>query len=186
MGIIEILLIAIGLSFDTFAVSVSTGLIESRIKFWQGVKIALILAVFQGFMPFVGWLGGNQVEKLIREFDHWIAFGLLFGLGLKMIIESFKVPDEKKFNPFLLTVVIGMAIATSIDALVVGVSMAFVELNIYLAVILIGAVTFLTAMIGMLLGKNVTGKFGDKIEIIGGLILIGIGLKILITHLAAH
>jgi putative Mn2+ efflux pump MntP len=179
----ELLLIAIGLSFDTFAVSVSTGLTISQIKFWQAIRIAIVLAVFQVLMPFFGWLGGTQVERYIRNYDHWIAFGLLSILGIKMIVETFKNAEEKKFNPLLLSVLIVMAIATSIDALVVGISFAILNTNIYFAISVIGAVTFLVAMIGMLLGKNVNGKFGKKAQIIGGLILIGIGLKILLSHL---
>ncbi len=179
----ELLLIAIGLSFDTFAVSVSTGLTVSQIKFWQGVRIALVLAIFQSLMPFLGWLGGIQIARYISNIDHWIAFGLLAILGIKMIVESFKNAEEKKFNPLIFSVLVVMAIATSIDALVVGVSFALISTNIYLAISIIGSVTFLVAMIGMLLGKNVNGKFGKKAEIIGGLILIGIGLKILLSHL---
>jgi putative Mn2+ efflux pump MntP len=183
MQIWELLLIAIGLSFDTFAVSVSAGLTVSQIKFWQGVRIAIVLAIFQSLMPFLGWLGGIQIVRYISNIDHWIAFGLLAILGIKMIIGSFKNAEEKKFNPLIFSVLVVMAIATSIDALVVGVSFALISTNIYLAISIIGSVTFLVAMIGMLLGKNVNGKFGKKAEIIGGLILIGIGLKILLSHL---
>lgn len=183
MQIIELFLIAIGLSFDTFAVSISTGLTISHIQFWQGCRIAIVLAFFQSLMPFLGWFGGTQIERYIKDYDHWIAFGLLSAIGLKMIIDSFKEAEDKRFNPFLISVLLGMAIATSIDALVVGVSLAFMDINIYLAILIIGSVTFLTSMVGMLLGKNLNSKFGSKVEIIGGLILIGIGLKILITDL---
>jgi manganese efflux pump family protein len=183
MQIWELFLIAIGLSFDTFAVSVSTGLTVSHIKFFPAVKIALILAIFQSMMPFIGWVGGMQIQKYIIDYDHWIAFGLLSVLGTKMIIESFKNAEEKKFNPLLLSVIIVMAIATSIDALVVGISFAFINTNIYIAMLIIGAITFLVAMLGMLLGKNVNSKFGKRAEILGGLILIGIGIKILLNHL---
>jgi manganese efflux pump family protein len=183
MHIVELLLVAIGLSFDTFAVSVSTGLTINHIRFWQGVRIALVLAVFQALMPFIGWLGGIQIVKYLSNYDHWIAFGLLTALGIKMITESFKPAEEKKFNPLLLSVLVIMAVATSIDALVVGVSFAFVDTKIVPAMAVIGAITFLVAMIGMLLGKNVNSRFGKRAEIIGGLILIGIGLKILLSHL---
>jgi manganese efflux pump family protein len=179
----ELLLIAIGLSFDTFAVSVSTGLTVSHIKFWQAIRIAIVLAIFQSFMPLLGWLGGTQIERYISNYDHWIAFGLLSILGIKMTVETFKNTEEKKFNPLLLSVLVVMAIATSIDALVVGISFALLNTNIYFAISIIGSVTFLVSMIGMSLGKNVNGKFGKKAQIIGGLILIGIGLKILLSHL---
>ena len=184
MDIITILLIAIGLSFDTFAVSVSTGLIIKHIKFWQAIKVAFVLAFLQAVMPLFGWFAGNQISSLIGNFDHWIAFILLVILGIKMIIESFK-PDEQKnnFNPLKFTVLIGMGIATSIDALVVGISFAFLQTNIWLAIAIIGGVTFLVAMLGMLFGKNVGSRFGKRIEILGGIILIIIGLKILLSHI---
>ena len=183
MDFITLLLIAIGLSFDTFAVSVTTGLTICDIRFWQAIRVAVILAVFQAAMPLIGWILGKQVAGFIMQYDHWIAFGLLFILGAKMIYESFQNKDaERKFNPLKLTVLIGLAIATSIDALVVGVSFAFFnDLNIYWTILIIGVVTFLVAMIGMLFGKKVGNKFGTKMEIIGALILISIGIKILLT-----
>jgi len=183
MDFFTLLLIAIGLSFDTFAASVSTGLAVNHIKFWQGVKVAIILAFFQSLMPLIGWFAGKQIASLISDYDHWIAFGLLGALGLKMIYESF-VQEEKQdeADPLRFTILIGIAIATSIDALVVGVSFAFMEMNIYWSVFVIGAVTFLVSMIGMLFGKQAGGWFGKKMEIVGGLILIGIGIKILIEH----
>lgn len=184
MGVIEITLLGLGLSFDTFAVSVSTGLVKNTINFWQGVRIAIVLAFFQGLMPLLGWLGGAQVAEYMLNIDHWIAFGLLSIVGLKMIIDSFKDNEEKKTNPLALRVMIIMGIATSIDALIVGVSLAFIDVNIYHSVIIIGFITFLAAMIGMLIGKSANGKLGKKVETIGGFILIGIGLKILIEHLS--
>lgn len=184
MQIIEIVLIGIGLSFDTFAVSVCTGLSVSTIRFWQGVRIASILAIFQAAMPFIGWFFGVQIESYISNFDHWIAFGLLAIIGVKMIFDSFEKEEGcNKANPLLLSVVLLMALATSIDALVVGVSLAFIDVNIYLSMGIIGITTFLAAMIGMLIGKNTIGRLGKRVEILGGVILIGIGLKILIEHL---
>jgi putative Mn2+ efflux pump MntP len=184
MDFITIFLIAVGLSFDTFAVSVSSGLTIRHIRFFQAVKIAIILAFFQALMPLIGWILGKQVSGHIANYDHWIAFGLLTALGLKMAWESLKKDNEKSnFNPLNPAVLLGMAIATSIDALVVGVSFALVELNIYWSVLIIGVVTFLVSTVGMLFGKKVGGKLGKRMEIIGGLILIGIGLKILLGDL---
>ncbi len=183
MSIIEIILIGFGLSFDTFAVSVSTGLLKRSIRFWQGVRVAIVLAFFQAFMPLIGWFGGIQVADYISQIDHWIAFLLLSIVGVKMIIESFKQEEDKKTNPLLFRVVVLMGFATSIDALVVGVSLAFVEVIIIQSIIIIGIITFLAAMIGMLIGKSANGRLGKKVEIIGGLILFGIGLKILIEHI---
>lgn len=184
MGILAIILIAIGLSLDSFAVSVCTGLLVNRIRFWQATKIALTLALFQSAMPLLGWLIGIQLEDLVKDYDHWIAFGLLLLIGARMIYESLKPEEERKdFNPFKLTVLIGMALSTSIDALIVGITLAFIEINIYLAVIIIGIVTYVAAMLGMLFGKKAGKWFGKKIEIVGGLILIALGVKILLEHL---
>lgn len=184
MQIIELILIAIGLSFDTFAVSISTGLTNNKIRFLQGVKVALVLAFFQTLMPLIGWFGGVQLGRLMSDFDHWIAFGLLFLLGVKMIADTFKKEEERKINPMMLRVLIYLGLATSMDALVVGVSLALISTKIIIALAVIGFTTFMAAMIGMLLGKNATGKLGKKVEVLGGLILIGIGIKILIEHIA--
>lgn len=181
MDFITILLIAIGLSFDTFAVSVSTGISIYAIKFHQAMKVAFILSFFQSLMPFMGWFIGKQVQHLISNYDHWVAFGLLFLLGLKMIYDSFKNESGRKL--INLTFLIGMALATSIDALVVGISFAFMDTNIYWSILIIGVVTFLVSMTGIFCGKEVGGKLGKRMEILGGLILIGIGFKILISHL---
>lgn len=185
MSFYTLFLIALSLSFDTFAVSVGAGLCKKDIRFLPAVRIAIVLAVFQGGMPFIGWWGGSQLAYLINDYDHWVSLVLFSFIGIKMIIEAFKDPEEKSFNPQQATVVLGIAIATSIDALVVGVSMAFFDVNIYAALVVIGAVTFLAAMIGMLLGKKVNGRFGRKVEVLGGIILIGIGIKIVYSHLIA-
>jgi len=183
MGIITIVLIAFGLSFDTFAVSVSSGLILRGINFFNAMKFAFVLAFFQGIMPMLGWLIGSGVKKYMMDYDHWIAFILLTVLGAKMIYESFQSEEERKpINPMRLSVMISMAIATSIDALIVGLSFAFFELNIYFTVILIGAVTFFVSMLGILFGKKAGARLGKRMEVVGGLILIAIGLKILIEH----
>jgi len=184
MDYITLLLIAIGLSFDTFAVSVSTGLILKKIKFQQALKVAFVLAFLQSLMPLTGWYAGVQISQYIGRFDHWIAFILLSILGIKMVVESLKNDDSnKEFNPLKFTVLLGIGIVTSIDALVVGVSFAFLQTNIWTAILIIGIVTFFVAMLGMLFGKKIGAKFGKRIEILGGLILIVIGLKILLGHL---
>jgi len=183
MDLITLLLFAVGLSFDTFAVSITTGFISNGIRFWKATKMALVLAFFQGLMPLLGWLAGLTFRNLISEFDHWIAFGLLTAIGLKMVHESLKHEDERKdFDPFNPLLMIGIAIATSIDAFVVGVSFALVEINILLAVAIIFITTHVVAMLGMLIGKKTGGKFGKKMEIVGGLMLIGLGAKILAEH----
>ena len=183
MGIITILLIAIGLSFDTFAVSVSSGLVLRRINFFNAMKIAFVLAFFQGVMPLIGWVIGSGVKQYMMTYDHWIAFILLAILGAKMIYESFRNDEERQsLNPMRLTVMVSMAIATSIDALIVGLSFAFFEVNIFITVLLIGSVTFIASMLGILFGKKAGARLGQRMEIVGGLILIAIGLKILLEH----
>jgi manganese efflux pump family protein len=182
MNLFIIFMVALGLTFDSLAVSISTGLIVRHIKFWMACKIAFLFAVFQGLMPLIGWFLGIQVRDLIVNYDHWLAFFMLSGIGAKMIYESFQ-KDKKKFNPTKFIVAAGLALATSIDALVVGISFAFIKINIYLSVLIIGSLTFIVSMSGIFVGKKASGLYGNKIEFLGGIILIVIGLKILIEHL---
>jgi len=184
MELFSIILIAIGLSVDSFAVSVSSGLIIKRIHFFQAVRVALFLAVFQAGMPLLGWYAGLELKDIIQEYDHWIAFGLLSSLGLRMIWESVKEQEKKTtINPLKTSVLIGLSVATSIDALVIGVSFALLDIPILKPVVIIGIITFVASMLGMLLGKKLGEHFSQKIEIIGGIVLMGIGLRILIEHL---
>ena len=186
MELLTILLIAIGLSFDTFAVSISSGLILKKIDFFNASKIAITLAIFQAAMPVLGWLAGSGIKRYAENFDHWIAFGILALLGGKMIFESFNShPEKRSFNPLDIKVMIGMAIATSIDALVVGFSFALLNYKILISVGIIGAVTYIVAMLGMLFGKKIGSRMGRRMEMLGGMMLILIGLKILIEHLLA-
>lgn len=170
--------------FDTFAVCVSAGISKPKIQFIEAIKVASIFALSQGILPFVGWLIGKQVAHFMQDFDHWIAFLVLAIIGGKMIFEAFKNDDEAKNIDFdKLTTLIVLGIATSIDALTVGFSFAIINYNIYISSIIFGIQTGFTAMVGMLVGKKVGSKLGRRSEIIGGLILIGIGTKILIEHL---
>ena len=181
---ITFLLIGIGLSFDSFAVSVSCGLMKQEIKFKQAVPIAGSLAFFQAFFPVIGWFLGIKINNLIASVDHWIAFGLLTIIGVKMIIEGVK-PEGllKNFNPFNLRVLIGLSVATSIDALVVGLSFGFLDVPILFPVIVIGGVTFIASMLGMLFGKYVPAKRSHQSIILGGIILTVMGIKIIAEHL---
>lgn len=186
MEYLTIVLIAITLSFDTFAVSVSSGLILNKIDFTNATKIAVTLAVFQAVMPLIGWLAGSGIARYAQSFDHWIAFGILALLGGKMIYESFKSsPEDRSFNPLQFRIMIGMALATSMDALIVGFSFALLDFKILISSVIIGSVTYIVAMLGMLFGKNIGAKFGSRMEMIGGIVLILIGLKVLIEHLSA-
>lgn len=180
---ITFLLIGIGLSFDSFAVSVSCGLMRQEIKFKQAAFVAASLAFFQAFFPVIGWYLGIKFNNLIVSVDHWIAFGLLAIIGIKMIVEGFKTEGLlKSFNPFNLKVLLGLSVATSIDALVVGLSFGFLDLPILFPVIVIGCVTFIASMLGMLFGKNVPAKRSHQSIILGGIILIAMGIKILVEH----
>lgn len=182
--LITFLLIGIGLSFDSFAVSVSCGLVKREIRFKQAIIVAGSLAFFQAAFPVLGWLIGTSIKDLIASVDHWIAFGLLAFIGVKMILEGVKENGSlKNFNPFKFSVLIGLSVATSIDALVVGLSFGFLEMPILFPVIVIGVVTFIVSMLGMLFGKNISAKRSQQSLIIGGAILISIGIKILVEHL---
>lgn len=184
--LITFLLIGIGLSFDSFAVSVSCGLMKPQILFKQAVKVAGSLAFFQATFPVIGWFIGSSLKDLIASVDHWIAFGLLTFIGIRMVIEGIK-PDGslKNLDPFKIKVLIGLSIATSIDALVVGISFGFLDLPIFFPVMVIGVVTFIASMLGMLFGKNIPAKRSHQSLILGGVILIAIGIKILIEHFLA-
>ncbi len=182
--LITFILIGIGLSFDSFAVSISCGLMKREIKFGQAVYIAFFLAFFQAAFPVIGWLIGSTLKDIIASVDHWIAFGLLAFIGIKMITEGTKKDGTlSDFDPLKFSVLIGLSVATSIDALVVGLSFGFLNMPILLPVIIIGIVTFIASMLGMLFGKNIPAKRSRQSLILGGVILISIGIKILVEHL---
>ena len=180
---ITILLIAIGLAMDALAVSITSGLTITDLRLRNALTIALFFGAFQAVMPLLGWLGGVSARAVITNIDHWIAFGLLCLIGGKMIYESTRLgSDGTELNPLDIHVLFLLAIATSIDALAVGVSFAFLEMAIITPAIIIGVTTFALSFLGVFVG-NVSGHFFEKkIEVLGGLILIGIGLKILIEH----
>lgn len=187
MEILTVILLAIGLSFDSFAVSVCSGLNLPQIRFFQAAKIAIFLALFQAAMPLIGWLIGNSMKSLIEPVDHWIAFGLLGLIGGKMIVESFLHPESQVVkNPLNIRVILTLSLATSIDALAVGFSFATLLSKILMPIFIIGVVTFVASMLGILLGKKTGPKINRFAEITGGIILIAIGTKILLEHLFFH
>ncbi len=186
MELLTLLLIALSLSFDSFAVSVGSGLSLCRkhLRFLDAFKIAFTLAVFQGLMPLIGWFLGLTVKDFIQQADHWIALFLLSFLGIRMILEGKKPIEEKKVkNPTNWKVLITMGIATSIDALAVGISFSFFYDSIIIPVIIIGLTTFFVSLSGIYMGKKAGKSIAGKAEIIGGIILILIGLKIFIEHI---
>lgn len=181
---ITILLIAIGLAMDALAVSISSGIAMKRLKINHAVTIAAFFGSFQAIMPLIGWLAGLGTRDFISEVDHWVAFGLLSLIGCKMIYKSTKMdPSKKILEPMNLYVLLALSVATSIDALAVGVTFAFIDVLIISPIIIIGVVTFVLSFIGVCVGDRVGHLFENKIEILGGLILIAIGTKILIDHL---
>lgn len=183
MNLVNLFAIALGLSFDTFAVSLSCGVAQVKIHFRQALRVAFILAVFQGVFPVAGYYLGVSFSALVEPVDHWVSFGLLTILGLRMIYEGSRKEEDKETRdltrPLMLIV---MGIGTSIDAFVVGISLGFLEANIWLSAIIIGIITFLASMIAIRLGKNVGKRLGSNVEIMGGIILILIGLKIVLEH----
>ena len=184
MDLLTIFILAIALSMDSFAVSIGCGLTEQKISFRHASKIAFSLAFFQGILPIAGWYMGTTIKGYVEHFDHWIAFLLLLFLGGKMIIDSFKENDcDETADIYSWKHIITLSIATSIDALVVGFSYALASTrNIFGGALIIGAVTFFFAMLGIRIGKDVGSKLGPKVELFGGVILVLIGLKILIQH----
>jgi putative Mn2+ efflux pump MntP len=177
--------LALGLAMDAFAVSISSGITIKNPRIEQALKIAIFFGAFQAIMPVVGWLAGLGLRELIAQVDHWIAFGLLFLIGCRMIYESTKARSERKvLNPLGLGVLLLLSVATSIDALAAGVSLAFLKMSIVLPVIIIGAVTLVLSFLGVFVGDRSGHLFENKAECVGGLVLIGIGTKILIEHLS--
>ncbi|WP_372776636.1 manganese efflux pump MntP family protein [Mangrovibacterium sp.] len=181
-----IIILAMGLSVDSFAVSVTSGLSLPKIRFFDAVKLAFLLALFQAMMPVLGWILENSIKQWIEPVDHWIAFGILSLIGGKMILENLKEKEEKQFlDPMIFRVAVVLAFATSIDAMAVGFSMALIMDKITPAVIIIGSITFIASMLGILIGKKTGPKVSKYTEIIGGIVLITIGAKILFEHLQA-
>ena len=182
MGIISILLIAVGLAMDSLAVSISGGIVMRPFCIRQSLRLALTMGIFQGGMTLLGWLMGVSFSSYITAFDHWIAFILLGFLGGKMIYESFG-EEETTISSFSTKTLLTLGVATSIDALAVGVTMAFLKTSIYFPAFIIGFVTFALSLIGVISGYRFGKIKGINVELFGGIILIGIGIKILIEHL---
>lgn len=192
MGGFEIWLIALSLAMDCFAVSIAVGIILKKNHWGVMFRTSLAFGLFQMIMPLLGWWGTHYFKALIENFDHWIAFGLLAFLGVRMIIESFKKKEDRTLDPTKWKMTLTFAIATSIDAIAVGISFACVGLgncasNIWTASAIIGIVAFIVSWIGLFIGILGDNKVADRLhaEFWGGLILIGIGVKVLYQHLCA-
>lgn len=179
-----IIFIALGLSMDAFSVSIASGAVYKKFNIAHALRMAFFFGAFQALMPIIGWLSGIAFKSYLTSFDHWIAFGLLFAVGIKMIIEAFKLEEsDKKPATMSVGVLLMLAIATSIDALAVGITLSLLTDHIFTSVILIGLITFIVCYAGVYIGKHFGHIFENKIEIAGGIVLILIGSKILFEHL---
>ena len=183
MGIIEIVLIGLSLAMDAFAVSICKGLSMKKMNWKSAIIISLYFGIFQAFMPVVSYFLGSTFESYVTNIDHWIAFILLSLIGGNMIKESFDSEDKKKNDKIDFKTMIALAIATSIDALAIGITFAFFEVNLLLSISIIGIITFLLSIIGVKIGNKFGDKYQNKAEFVGGLILVLLGIKILLEHL---
>lgn len=182
MSLIELFLIAVGLSMDAFAVSVCKGLSVGKVTVKHAATAGLYFGGFQALMPLIGFFLGTQFRSLIENFDHWVAFALLVIIGVNMIRESRETSDELN-SSFSFRSMLPLALATSIDALAVGVTFAFLQVNIVPAVSFIGVITFLLSAAGVKIGNVFGLKYKSKAELAGGIVLILIAIKILLEHL---
>ena len=181
MSILEIIFIALGLAMDAFAVSICKGLSLKKVSFKNAILVGTYFGLFQGLMPLIGYFLGFKMKDAIMSIDHWIAFILLGIIGLNMILDSFKkesIDDNLEFKTMII-----LAIATSIDALAIGITFAFLEVNIYFAVTLTAIITFIISALGVKIGNIFGNKYSSKAEIFGGIVLILMGIKILLEHL---
>lgn len=187
MSLLEIWLLAVSLAIDCFTVSVTSGIILQRIRWGIFLQMGFFFGLFQAMMPFLGWAGASRFSYLIETYDHWIAFGLLCFLGIRMIRAHFRKDETCCFDPTRLPVILTLAVATSIDALAVGISFAFTGFNSLSSLAeplwAIGIASFIISIMGSLIGVTFGKRFNLRMEFFGGLVLIGIGAKILIEHL---
>ena len=183
MSLIELFLIAVGLSMDAFAVSVCKGLSVRKAEVKHGLLVGAYFGGFQALMPAIGYLLGRQFESLITSVDHWIAFVLLGIIGGNMIREALKGEQEELDGSFTFKAMLPLAIATSIDALAMGVTFAFLQVQIVPAVLFIGVTTFVLSAVGLKVGNVFGAKYKSRAELFGGVVLVLMGIKILLEHL---
>ncbi|WP_461245748.1 manganese efflux pump MntP [Treponema sp. R6D11] len=184
MKLFEIILIAIGLSMDAFAVSITLGLSVEKPRFKEIITPGVFFGFFQALMPITGYFAGTYFAGKIQKFEHWVAFILLGIIGGNMIRESLsKKEEEANKDSFQFIKMLALAIATSIDALAIGVTFAFFKINIFMAAIIIGSITFIISMAGVKIGNLFGTRYKSKAEFIGGAVLVLLGIKIVIEHL---
>jgi putative Mn2+ efflux pump MntP len=183
VSVVSVFGIAVGLAMDAFAVSVASGAVIKRRRLHNAARFGLFFGGFQMAMPVIGWVLGVNFRKFVGGVDHWVAFGLLAFIGFRMIYNSFKIDGPKADCTFGPERMVLLSIATSIDALAVGISFAFLDISIAAPVAIIGAVAFIFSFAGVLIGASAGNFFENKLEAAGGIILIVIGIKILLEHL---
>jgi putative Mn2+ efflux pump MntP len=186
MEFLTIILVALALSMDAFAVAVCFGACAKH-KRPVAIRVGIFFGLFQGLMPLLGWAVGFLLSDFIHRVDYWIVFALLAGIGIKMIIEAkSQKNDKRKLNSKNLWVMLSLSVATSIDAFAVGLSFALIKISIVASVTAMGIITFLVSYSGVYIGKKLSNHLGNKAEILGGSILIAMGLKVLIEHFYYH
>lgn len=183
MDVFEIILLAVGLGMDAFSVAICKGLTMAKFSVKKAIKVATYFGIFQAIMPILGYFLGKQFESLIVQIDHWIAFVLLGGIGMNLIRETWKGEDETENGEFDWKTLTSLAIATSIDALAIGITFAFLQTNIWTSSSIIGVIAFAMSFAGVKLGSIVGDRFNKRAKRMGGILLIGMGVKILIEHL---
>ena len=184
MDLIAFIVIALVLSIDSFTVSLASGIVIKRLTLNGVLKIAVLFGFFQAMMPLIGWLSGIGIKSLISDLDHWIAFGLLCLVGFKMVYDSLKGGEEiKNDNPLKTGLLVTLGVATSIDALAIGMSFAFLDVSIFVLIIIIGIITFIMASIGVFLGNRFGKVLDRRVMVVGGIVLVVLGVKILVEHL---
>lgn len=186
---LSLVLLAVGLAMDAMAVAMTTGFSAPRVRLRDALLLAFVFGAFQAGMPLLGYLAGDRFADLIEAWDHWAAFVLLAGIGVKMIHEGLTHehhgPDSARADPFHLRGLLVLGVATSIDALVAGLTLAFVSAEIVTAIAVIGLITFVLSFIGVEVGRRFGDRLGGRFDVLGGFILIGIGAKTLAEHLLA-
>lgn len=182
MDIVQIIILAIGLSMDSLIIALTSGAIIKNHKAVNVLKIAGMLAFIQMNLTVFGWLIGSTFARYIDQYDHWIAFAILMILGIRVIVSAMREEESSPFNPLNFKVMFGLAIATSIDATAVGLSLSFVDVDILKPALIIGIVTLLISSLGVVFGSKVGKRYNLRINILGGIILILIALTILLEH----
>ena len=183
MGLIELIILSVGLAMDAFAVSICKGLGMKKVTLKKAGIVGAYFGIFQAGMPLIGYLMGYRFQDKIKAIDHWIAFILLVGIGINMIKEAFDEGSENRNDNVDIKTMLVLSIATSIDALAIGITFACLKMHILIPVITIGVITFIISVIGVKIGNRFGDKYEKKAETMGGVILILLGTKILLEHL---